>query len=182
MSGLESIGRAILSLALVVGLMWLLGRWARGRGRRKGRAREGVEVLARQQLNRNASIAVVQVLGRAMVLGVTETQVTHLGDIEMAAVEAGQFDLETVELGALERGPVQISSVAAPPLVAFPAPTGASQIRASQTRSTQTRSTQTRSSKNRAPRSPRRSLEGSALSLTTWSQALNVLRDRTVRH
>ncbi len=178
MSGLESIGRAILSLALVVGLMWLLGRWARGRGRRKGRAREGVEVLARQQLNRNASIAVVQVLGRAMVLGVTETQVTHLGDIELAAVEAGQF-----EHGQFE--PVRSRSARSPRRSRLSRPIGppigSTQIGSSPSRSTPTHSSRNRSSKPRA-RSPRRSLEGSALSLTTWSQALNVLRDRTVRH
>jgi flagellar protein FliO/FliZ len=148
---LESIGRAILSLALVVGLMWLLGRWARGRGRgrRGARKREGLEVLARQQLTRGASVAVVRIGDRGLIVGVTDGQVSLLGEVAPT-----EFDVAPV-LTAV-RADEQPWTEAVPARVAA-----------------------TSGSRRRAAA---KGLEGSALSLATWSQALDALRDRTARH
>lgn len=74
------------SLVLVLAVIWvatkLLGRatGARGSG--------VVEVIARHQLGRTSSVAVVRVADRAFVLGVTDTQVTLLDETDLATVSA----------------------------------------------------------------------------------------------
>src|SRR5690242_2639611 len=68
--------------------MWGLARLAkRPLGVRKGGL---IDVLGRQQLSRGASVAVVRVADRAMVLGVTDSQVTLLSEADLAAVEEYQ--------------------------------------------------------------------------------------------
>jgi flagellar biosynthetic protein FliO len=79
--------RIALSLAAVLGLMWMLARASRKGGRGRGRSAGPLEVIARQQLSRNASIAVVRVADRALVIGVTDVGVSLLGEAELAAVE-----------------------------------------------------------------------------------------------
>jgi flagellar protein FliO/FliZ len=44
-------------------------------------------VVARQQLSRSASVAVVQVADRALVVGVTDNQITLLGETDLAALQ-----------------------------------------------------------------------------------------------
>lgn len=75
--------RLVVSLAVVLGLMWgaaaLLKR--RTGGARVGAGRHGrMEVLARQPLGRNSSVTMVRVGERALVLGVTDQQVTVLAE------------------------------------------------------------------------------------------------------
>ena len=82
------IGRLLLSLCVVLGAMWLLGRWARKRSGRGGRSGQVLAVLARQQVSRNSTVAVVKVLDRAIIVGVTDGQVTLLGDADLEQVEA----------------------------------------------------------------------------------------------
>jgi flagellar protein FliO/FliZ len=78
--------RLVLSLAVVIGLMWFAARALRGH---VGAGGAGVlDVVARQQLGRGSSIAVVRVADQALVIGVTESQVTLLGAADLAAVEA----------------------------------------------------------------------------------------------
>jgi flagellar protein FliO/FliZ len=76
--------RLVFSLAVVLFLMWGLARLVRrplgGRGGPLG-------VLARQALSRNASVAVVRVDDRALVLGVTDTHVTLLSEADLEAFE-----------------------------------------------------------------------------------------------
>ena len=76
--------RITLSLAAVLGLMWLLARAARKP--LKARAAGAVAVLARQQLSRNASVAVVRVADRALIIGVTEAQVSLLAETDLASM------------------------------------------------------------------------------------------------
>jgi flagellar protein FliO/FliZ len=71
------------SLAVVLGLMWVLARVAR---RPLTRAGGPLTVLARQQLTRGAAVAVVRVGERALVVGITEQQVTLLGETDPEAV------------------------------------------------------------------------------------------------
>ncbi|GIJ48672.1 hypothetical protein Val02_55580 [Virgisporangium aliadipatigenens] len=73
----------LFSLALVLGMMWLLARLVRRPLTRGGGA---LTVLARQQLTRGAAVAVVRVGERALVVGVTEHQVTLLGETDPEAV------------------------------------------------------------------------------------------------
>jgi flagellar protein FliO/FliZ len=77
--------RIAFSLLVVFGLLWALARLARRplAGRRGGALR----VLARQQLSRNSSVAVVRVADRALVLGVTDAGVSLLADADPALFE-----------------------------------------------------------------------------------------------
>jgi flagellar protein FliO/FliZ len=80
--------RIVFSLLVVLALMWGLARMAR---RPLGMRRAGaVAVLGRQQLSKGASVAIVRVVDRALVLGVTDGQVTLLGEADLAAVEEYQ--------------------------------------------------------------------------------------------
>jgi flagellar protein FliO/FliZ len=129
----ELVLRIGLSLLAVLGLMWVTARLVR---RPLSRRSGGVlHVLARHQLSRGSSVAVLRVLDRALVLGVTDQQVTLLGETDLAAVE-----LETQQA---RRG---ASRMDGPDGIDGPDP-----------------------------------LAPSALSRRTWSQALEQLRDRTVR-
>jgi flagellar protein FliO/FliZ len=80
------IGRMLLALVLVLGLMWLLARWAR-KPMGVGKADRVMTVLARQQLSRTSSVTVLRVMDRALVLGVTEQGVQLIGETELSAVE-----------------------------------------------------------------------------------------------
>jgi flagellar protein FliO/FliZ len=79
----ELILRIGFSLLVVFGLMWGLARMAkRGTG---GSRHEGtLTVLNRQQLSRGAAVTVVQVADKALILGVTDQQVSLLGETELA--------------------------------------------------------------------------------------------------
>ena len=83
--------RLAISLAVVFGLMWIAARLLRrrGLGSSKGStATSRIEVLARQGLGRTSSVQLVRVGGRTLVLGVTETQVSVLGEADPLLLEA----------------------------------------------------------------------------------------------
>ena len=82
----ELVLRIGFSLLVVFGLMWGLARIAR-RGGVGRRGSGNLSVLNRQSLSRGSSVAVVQVADRALILGVTDTQVNLLGETELAAFE-----------------------------------------------------------------------------------------------
>ena len=72
--------RVILSLAVVLGLLWVLQRRLnRGAG---ARANNVVTVVGRQGVGQKASVVVVDVDGRRFVLGVTEQSISVLHDAE----------------------------------------------------------------------------------------------------
>jgi flagellar protein FliO/FliZ len=82
---LELTLRIAFSLLVVFGLMWGLARLARRPlGARRGTAT--LSVVARQQLSRSASVAVVRLNDRALVLGVTDGQVNLLTETDLAAL------------------------------------------------------------------------------------------------
>ncbi|MGQ0632959.1 MAG: flagellar biosynthetic protein FliO [Sporichthyaceae bacterium] len=66
------------SFTLVLGLMWVAARVLRSKV--AGRHGDGVEVIARAQLGRGASVAVLRVADHALVLGVTERGIVQLGE------------------------------------------------------------------------------------------------------
>ncbi|MEV6600668.1 flagellar biosynthetic protein FliO [Actinoplanes sp. NPDC051346] len=80
----ELVLRIGFSLLVVFGLMWGLARVAR-RGGIGRRGHGNLSVLNRQSLSRGSSVAVVQVAGKALILGVTDNQVSLLGETELAA-------------------------------------------------------------------------------------------------
>ena len=83
---IELVLRIGFSLLIVFGLMWALARVVR-RPLGAGRGPGSLAVLQRQQLSRGSSVAVVQVAGKALVLGVTDQHVSLLGETDLAAFE-----------------------------------------------------------------------------------------------
>lgn len=97
--------RLILSLVVVIGLMWVAANVLRKRGfagvaSRRGPKGPELELLARRPLGRNASIAVVRVGDRSLVVGVTDHQVTKLGDVEITDIDLDEDNTWTVSSGA----------------------------------------------------------------------------------
>ena len=80
----ELVLRIGFSLLVVFGLMWGLARVARRGGVGK-RGTGSLAVLNRQSLSRGSSVAVVRVADRALILGVTDTQVSLLGETDLDA-------------------------------------------------------------------------------------------------
>ncbi|HEX6515058.1 MAG TPA: flagellar biosynthetic protein FliO [Nocardioidaceae bacterium] len=87
--------RVLVSLALVLGLFWLVARYGT---RRLGGSRSLVRVLGRQQLSRGSSLAVVEVGERVLVVGVSDGGVRLL------------TELEPDELPVAEKAPTQQSA------------------------------------------------------------------------
>jgi len=102
--------RLILSLAVVIGLMWVAANVLRKRGvtglgvGRRGTRGPAVELVARRPLGRNASIAIVRVGERSLVVGVTDHQVTKLGEVEIEEIDVNEDNTWTVSSGANRPG------------------------------------------------------------------------------
>lgn len=90
-SVLSLLGRLVLSLGIVLFLMYLVARVMRNRGisgvGRVSARRDLLQVVARQPLTRTASVAVIHAADRALVLGVTDTGVTVLAELDPSALE-----------------------------------------------------------------------------------------------
>jgi flagellar protein FliO/FliZ len=147
--------RIVFSLLIVLGLMWGMAQLARRplRGRRGGL----VTVLGRQQLSKGAAVAVVRVVDRALVVGVTDGQVTLLGEADLDVIdeyEADQVILrQAVPLDRLSAMDSKASADSEAPAGLAVRPGGS----------------------GGGP------LAGSLLSPATWSQTLRVVRERVGR-
>jgi flagellar protein FliO/FliZ len=138
---LAVLARVVASLVVVVALAVLAARFARRAGVRGGGT--GLQVVERTGLTREASVAVVEVADRALVVGVTAHGVTLLAELEPGVLEA--------------RRPSH-------PDVGGPSPrTGVGRLPASLTTGERPRGT------------------GSVLDPRTWRQAVEALRELTVR-
>ncbi len=158
MNTVAVIGRMLLALVFVLGVMWLLARWAR-KPMGVGKSERVMAVLARQQLSRTSSVTVLRVMDRALVLGVTEQGVQLITETELAAVE----EALTVEAGtgrnwnrtrSLPAGATEADGPSEP------APSHAADT---------------------AGRSRPAALDGSVLSPKTWRQLVGAARELTVR-
>jgi flagellar protein FliO/FliZ len=146
------VGRLLVSLAFVLGLMWVLARRVKKPGR--GKNSRLIDVLGRQQLSRTSSVAVVRVMDQALILGVTDGQVTVLGETDLEAVQ------DRLEAAAVQR-PARSMRPGRPARTARTARSAGSPTEALD-----------------AAKGP---LAGSALSPKTWRQTLEGLRDLTAR-
>ena len=105
------LARLVVSLGVVLGLMWLAARMlARsGAGGRAGRGSRPVpiQILGRQSLSKNSSVAVVSAAGKALIVGITDAQVTLLaeGDPETLAAPADEDPATTITAAARTRPP-----------------------------------------------------------------------------
>jgi flagellar protein FliO/FliZ len=83
---IELVLRIGFSLLVVFGLMWGLARLAR-RPLGGNRGTGALSILNRQQLSRGASVTVVKVADRALVLGVTDQHVTIIGETDLESFD-----------------------------------------------------------------------------------------------
>jgi flagellar protein FliO/FliZ len=151
--------RIVFSLVVVLALMWALARLARGPLSRGG-ALGGLTVVARQQLTRNAGVAVVRLADRGLLLGVTDQQVTLLGETDLAELEQLAVQVAARRRPSPFRGRTPVSDV--------DALAGGVHIG-----STVDGSVGNGHDGGR--------LAGSILSRRTWAQTLEFLRERTAR-
>ncbi len=94
--------RVALSLACVLGLLWWLGRRA-GRSPALRRARPtAIGVVARQSLGGRTSVALVEVAGRTLLLGVSEHGVSLLTEVSSTS-PSGATLREEIDPADLER-------------------------------------------------------------------------------
>jgi flagellar protein FliO/FliZ len=84
---LELVLRLVLSLGVVLGLFWV---FARHGSRKLGSARSALRVRGRQALGRSASVAVVEVGNRVLVIGVGEGGVRLLTELDPAELEVAE--------------------------------------------------------------------------------------------
>lgn len=92
--------RVFFSLIAVVGLMWFLARMASRR--MDGTHASLVRLVGRQSVGRSASVAVVSVGERLLVVGVTESDVRLLTELDGDELESA---LTTADVPAVPRDP-----------------------------------------------------------------------------
>jgi len=83
---LESVVRVVVSLAVVLGLFWVVART--GSRRLGGRDRGLMRVRSRQSLSRGSSLAVVEVGTRVLVIGVSDSGVRLLTEMHPGELTA----------------------------------------------------------------------------------------------
>ncbi|GIF11064.1 FliO/MopB family protein [Actinoplanes teichomyceticus] len=142
------------SLFVVLFMMWGLARALRRPF--GGRGYGTLTVLNRQQLSRSSAVAVVRVADRALVLGVTDQQISYLGETELEAFETEPEHRDPVV--------VERSELIEPDMI-LPGRHPAAEAGAGPG--------------DHHHRTGR--LAGSLLSPRTWSSTLEFLRDRTTR-
>ncbi|MFZ4583733.1 MAG: FliO/MopB family protein [Acidimicrobiia bacterium] len=116
MSGFLLFVRLGFSLAIVIGLMWLAGRVMRNRGM-GGRPRKGdaqLEVIDRKNLSKTASLALVRVGDRTLLVGVTEHGISNLTEV----AQPQPIALTLVDEPSGTNGPVPLGAPAELPLMA----------------------------------------------------------------
>lgn len=155
--------RVVVSLGLVLAVLWFAAKGLRSTQRRS-RSGVDVDVLTRQPLAQKSSLAVVRLGDRALVLGVTESRVELLHETALADVLVPRADDEAPD-------GVQLSSGTTGTVVPL---TGVASARPSVRKAGS-------ASSNGVAAPLAGPLAGSALSPQTWSRAVQVLREKTVR-
>jgi flagellar protein FliO/FliZ len=156
---LAVLARVTASLVVVVALAVLVARFARKAGVRGGGA--GLRVVERTGLSREASVAVVEVGGRGLVVGITSQGVSLLTELTAAELAA---------------------ATPPSPSPASVSPSGAVLAGTESPRRIVVRP-QPRALGTRPGRSPATAFPGtgSVLDPRTWRQAVETLRDLTAR-
>ena len=171
--------RVLLSLAAVFGLLWYAGRRLSGTGTVRRSRAAAVSVVGRQSLGGKTGVALVEVGGRRLLLGVSEHGVNLLTEVDMPEPETAPARTERVELD-----PELLESVL-PDTLPELLPTGVAARAASAAgpRVTPTLSPlSTPAARKPAVPKPRNPLEGSILDAATWRQAVVAVQERTLRH
>ena len=199
--------RVALALACVLGLLWYAGRRMSGTAHERRSRAAALTVVSRQSLGGRSALALVEVSGRRLLLGVSEHGVNLLTEIEAEAPEAEPARVERVELDPAElealtavdvvadlpvvtpattepaapaARPTVLAAVGATPR---PKATGESGARTTKSQRSAAATTPPSTPAARMPAvpKPRHPLEGSILDATTWRQAVVAVQERTIR-
>lgn len=158
--------RVIVSLAVVLGVLWYLQKKLskRGIGKAAGKA---ITLIGRQAVGPKASVAVVEIEGRRLVLGVTEHSVTVLHSAEGHLVERPAHPFEA-SLADAQRPvyPDNVRPITAPVPIRAVITTPEGVLPADQ---------QLRPRRHR--QQPTSRMAGSILSPETWRQASAAIRE-----
>lgn len=174
--------RVVLALAVVLGLLWWLARRTGG-----GRARAKVttvSVVGRQSLGRRSGVAVVEVEGRRLLLGVTDQGVTLLAELAAAADEppAQRVEIDPLDLARMV-GDLDLDlddADDADDLDDAPASPATRTCPTDDVRRSASHPS-TPAARTPAVPTPRNPLEGSILAPSTWRQAVVAVQERTIR-
>lgn len=195
--------RVALSLAVVLGLIWYLGRRVSGTAVVRKQKAMPLTVIGRQSLGKGAGIALVEVAGRVLLLGIGEQGVRVLTEIEepydppkRPAVTADQIPAlvpdgtsfasasaglgvgvelrEELDLGQLRLLALDPETMSDADADALRAVDAASSARLANLAGLAGRAASASASEAGA-------LHGSLLSPATWRQAVSVVQQRTVR-
>ena len=197
MATVAMLGRLLVSLAFVLGLMWLLARRVKRPTKANGKL---VDVLSRQQLTRTASVAVVRVGEQALILGVTDGQVSVLGEADLGQIQAqletqppvrptrraarrSVTDPAALTVASLSSATLPTVNRTVPKPAAAPAPGRHSALGESHPEVRPEVRPEVHPDVVASVTKPesRKALSGSALSPDTWRQTIDALRDLTVR-
>jgi flagellar protein FliO/FliZ len=166
MGSVELVGRVLVSLVVVLAIVWVLGKKLRRGGKRNGV--DLIDVLSRQQLSRTASVAVVRVGSQALIVGITDAQVSVLGETDLAAALAEAAVPAPAEAAVRHRRSERTAM--ARPLGDVPVADPASGAPRARSRS---------AARGVTPTAGQGPLAGSALSPQTWRQTIESLRNLT---
>lgn len=149
--------RVVVSLAAVLGVIWFLHRRVSRRQLRTKKKANPVTVVGKQGIAAKASVVVVDVDGRRLVLGVTEHSVNVLHSAEQTPVAESEFAAVLAEADALVADALLADT---PVSDAVPTGTGAAAA-----------------SNAQAPASATSPVAGSILAASTWKLALTSVRN-----
>ena len=162
MDTLWLIVRFVVSLAVVIGLIWGL---ARVKKRVSPKGAGTINLVSKVPVSKKGSLLLVEVGGKTMMLGATDTSITLLSVIETAAdIEESKEDRRPVSLDSLLDEQLE-SVLALDPSLEYP--------------DLEYPDYKEVASLHRPTGEGR--LAGSVLSPTTWRQLTEVLREKTVR-
>lgn len=168
--------RVIVSLAVVLGVLWYLQKKLSKRGI-GGAAGKAITLIGRQAVGPKASVAVVEIDGRRLVLGVTEHAVTVLHSTDGHRIDGHRVDgllvdrpVHPFEVSLAEAQPVlypdNVRPITAPVPIRAVITTPVDVVPADQ---------QLRPRRNRSRQTSR--MAGSILSPETWRQASAAIRE-----
>jgi flagellar protein FliO/FliZ len=199
-AGMLLLLRVALSLAVVVGLIWIAGRKLSGTQARRATTGPTLRVVGRQALGRRTGVAVVAIGNRRLLLGYGEQQVTMLTELapvleqmpapapvrgadqarRASTKPKAVISPEPVLIGLpAARPPLDIDALLARAKIDADTPAGpGSPVADAPVADAPAPTPALVAAADRAPSGP---LDGSILSPATWRRALATLQDRTVR-
>lgn len=105
--------RLFISMAVVIGVMWILGRVMKNRQISGGgivrksasqKAAPVVQIIARQGLSKNGSITIVRVGDKELVLGVTDSNISLLTEITPVQLGSSHTDVRFDDQAHMQSG------------------------------------------------------------------------------